>query len=73
MQNQEEALDAPHPANAKWMVSENHGNDPALFREPLPCTKEHSSTRKRFRHHMFIANSGYRTRYLLVAADTSVR
>lgn len=56
--------------NAIWMVSENHRTTPAAFREPLPRSQANLSNSKRFRQYVFKANSGYRTRYPLVAAAT---
>jgi hypothetical protein len=57
-------------ANATWVVSENHGNALGAFREPLPSNEANPSNCKRFRQYVFTTNSGYRTRYPLVAGTT---
>ena len=56
--------------NATWVVSENHGNALGAFREPLPSNEANPSNCKRFRQYVFTTNSGYRTRYPLVAGTT---
>ena len=56
----------PHLSNATWTVSENHFTAPPAFREPLPGSEANPSNRSRFRQYVFVANSGYRTRYPLV-------
>jgi hypothetical protein len=55
------------------MVSVNQLAAPAPFREPPPRSQVDPSNRRRFRPDVFIASSGYRTRYLLVAAATGGR
>ena len=55
------------------MVSVNRSSAPAAFREPLPLKQLQSSYGRPFRSNMFIAHSGYRTRYPLVAAATRGR
>ena len=59
------------PSNATWEVSENHRAALAAFREPVARSKANPSNRRRFRRYVFIANSGYRTRYPFVAAATN--
>lgn len=55
------------------MVSVNRSSAPAAFREPLPPKQFQFSYGRPLRSNMFIAYSGYRTRYPLVAAATRGR
>ena len=49
----------------------NHSTAPHAFREPLPGSGANPSNRSRFPQYVFVANSGYRTRYP-IAEDLGV-
>ena len=59
--------------NAIWVVSENRATALAAFREPPPQSQAQPSNSSPFCGHVSMANSGYRTRYPLVAATTTGR
>ena len=58
-------------ANAYWVVSVNDNTAPAPFREPSPRINPDFSSRKRFQPIVLAQNSGYLTRYPLVADAAS--
>ena len=57
--------------NATWVVSVNHRNPHTPFREPPLADQLNPCYRSSIRGKVFGANSGYRTRYPLVAVGPS--
>jgi hypothetical protein len=57
-------------SNDTQVAPKNHPTALTTFRESLPLGQANPGNRRCFRRYVLIANSGYRTRYPFVAADT---